>query len=132
MMSNMFENAKFGDKFITRDGRKAIVINLTKHLQGITMALTIEGDKDAFYRFYHEDGTAKKEAGDTDAVDIVSKWKEPVDEEKLEKIANESTELYGKYTYRRMSYDSEHADIKIEGYSDGFKAGYRKAKEEKI
>ena len=95
-MKNIFEGAKFGDKFMTRDGKKAIVINLTPHYQGITMALTIEGDKDAFYRFYHEDGTAKKEAGDTDAVDIVSKWKEPIDEEKLDR-------LYDEYRFNKNS-----------------------------
>lgn len=120
MMSSIFENAKFGDKFITRDGRKAIVINLASHFQGITMALTIEGDKDAFYRFYHEDGTAKKEAGDTDAVDIVGKWEEPIDEIELEKLAED-------YSTHRP-YDKRWSEWLA--CKNAYIAGYRKAKEE--
>lgn len=123
-MSNMFENAKFGDKFMTRDGRKAIVINLTPHYQGITMALTIEDDEDAFYRFYHEDGTAKKEAGDTDAVDIVGKWEEPVDEEKLHKYAEEY------YINHDDIPPYANTDTVWKQIKDAFEDGYRKAKEE--
>lgn len=130
-MKNIFEGAKFGDKFMTRDGKKAIVINLTRHFQDITMALTIEGDEDAFYRFYHEDGTAKKEAGDTDAVDIVSKWKEPVDEEKLNKLAESHCENYDFEPTQRNSTDSgwEYGHTYTQ-LVECYKAGYRKAKEE--
>lgn len=119
-MKNIFEGAKFGDKFMTRDGRKAIVINLTPHYQGITMALTIEGDKDAFYRFYHEDGTAKKEAGDTDAVDIVSKWKEPIDEKNLHKLALNAYQFEDDPHWNSYQFERQEA----------YKAGYRKAMEE--
>ena len=88
------------------------------------MALTIEGDKDAFYRFYHEDGTAKKEAGDTDAVDIVSKWKEPIDEKKLVHDA------HNYYNSQEPTYEFQNYHLGMNDIIDAYKAGYRKAKEE--
>lgn len=74
-MNNIFKNIKFGDKFRTKDGRMAIAINVP-HCRDVIIALTVEKDKNAFYYYYDMNGIAKKMEGDTDGVDIVSRWEE--------------------------------------------------------
>lgn len=137
-MENVFENAKFGDKFRTRDGRLAIYLSTAYggsvddkyNPPFMIVYCAVE------YHFKYEDGSEKYTYGiekynengkwnkwnpEDDDLDIVGKWEEPIDEEKLTKMANE-------YML--------HPDRTIESYSlltemmEAFKAGYRKAKEE--
>lgn len=114
-MENIFENAKFGDRFRTRGSVVYPIIFLSQ--------------KDDVYRFMdvNEYVLEYKAPNETpigyprrNDLEVVGKWEEPVDEEKLTKMAN---------AYML------HPDRTIESYAllaemmEAFKAGYRKAKE---
>lgn len=115
-MESIFENAKFGDKFKTRDGRMALYLEDAATYGKYQLA--IDGLAEVFYLISCDDSGMCKQNTD---FDIVGKWKEPIDEEELTEMAN---------TYML------HPDRTIESYSlltemmEAFKAGYRKAKEE--
>lgn len=117
-MINTFKNAYFGKAYKTRDGRKAIyckyemiygVVPNSEH--SITKHLLLINNMQFVNVF--EDGTTVKEKEYPN--DIVSEWQEPIDEEKLNKIATES------YPY----FFSDDIDTWEEAYC----AGYRKALE---
>lgn len=109
-MNNIFENAYFGKPYKTRDGKKAIYLrgNFKHHLY-----LETGGIIDC-----NQDGTYEGVLGRMEPLDIVSEWQEEIDEEKLDKLAKEYEENYplDDSAYSYYCYD-------------GFKAGYRKAKE---
>lgn len=121
-MDNIFENAKFGDKFRTRDGRMAVYI--------------CEYPNDDTYRYIvHVKGYYKSELycwlGKTNMhaedrqYDIVGKWQEPINEEELDKLADEYAEE------APMSGGGYYGDTEYWTWDDvvnAFKAGYRKAK----
>lgn len=115
-MRNIFKNASFGKAYKTMDGRKAIYIGAKYSPCDDRIYLILEGDESVTQ--YYPDGKGKY----TVRQDIISEWQEPIDEEKLDKLA----------------YDSlgDDLDIMYGGYSPedtyqyGYKAGYRKGKEE--
>lgn len=110
-MNNIFENAKFGDKFRTRDGRMAIFIQGAYPI-GYMIAIFKEVRLFSFF----EDGSFK--ANKESPIDIVSEWQEEINVEELDKIAEEYVTKYA------TPHTSQFVDM-----INGFKAGYRKAKE---
>lgn len=146
-MENVFENVKFGDRFRTRDGRPAVYLSTEHHgsvddkynppFVIINCAVEhhiryMDGSEKFFHEICHytENGKWNKWNPEDDDLDIVSRWVEPIDEIKLDKMINESSETYSKYAYRQMDYNAELADIKVDGYIEGFKKGYITAKGE--
>lgn len=108
MEKNIFENAYFGKAYKMRNGNKAIFHRNNNR----TWYLICEEIHDRIP--YNVDGTSR---GDN-CFDIVSEWQEEINEEELAKIAEESSKTV--YT----------AFMKLIGiWISGFKAGYRKAKE---
>lgn len=79
-MKNIFENAKFGDFFLTRDGKKAVFI---RHMNtdDVKASCVIEGWFEG--KLYHADGKVHYDYGE---YDIVGKWKENIDEEELDEL----------------------------------------------
>lgn len=109
MMNNIFENAYFGKSYKTRDGRKARYCG--------KQASMFELELDGIIIDYFSDGSFYT-AGES-PLDIVSKWQEEINEEELDKLAKEATYIY--------SIDDTPVDVK--SLYIGFRAGYRKAKE---
>lgn len=107
-MKNIFENAYFGKVYKTREGRRAVYL---KFLHNNKHHLYVEntGIMDCT-----QDGLYTGMAGRLEDLDIVSEWQEPIDEDKLEELAEEYIDTW-----------SESYSCKL-----AFKAGYRKAKEE--
>ncbi len=119
-MENIFENVKFGDKFKTRDGRLAIFI---RH-DDFDMFFHLEGDRTSIR--YFKDG---KWLSFRDTIyDIVARWNEPIDEEKLnERSALEGAKAIQHFVNKEQSkFAFEWADL----VRDAYKKGYHDAKEE--
>lgn len=112
-MENIFENAYFGKLYKTRDGRRAVYL---KFLHNNEHHLYVEntGIMDCT-----QDGLYISMVGRLEDLDIISEWQEPIDEDRLDKLAKEYEENYplDDSAYSYYCYD-------------GFKAGYRKAKED--
>lgn len=109
-MNNIFENAKFGDMFRTSAGVKHLFCSFTKDCNGEKLArLYREGWGTVIF---HLDGSIHSEY-EFGRGDIERKYVEPIDEDKLDELA------------RKERYNSD-GDFWV----DGFKAGYRKAKQE--
>lgn len=128
-MSNIFENAKFGDKFVTRDGNVAIF-----HRRFIRTYYAVPGEPSyqgvkllvKGQAYLIEKGLDGKDMTDyyvttrsEQPTDIVGRWQEPIDEGKVEKLSNESN------PYDELRHIAMH-----DAYSDGFYHGYCEAKEE--
>lgn len=120
-MKNIFENVSFGDVFKTRDGKKAVFIGIAEEVVWSKYVFCyvchIEGLAFGTYYYYNEDGLNFH--GVEQDIDIISRWEEPIDDDKLEKIAKQEC-------IDMMDSGKCHADDVFEFY----KAGYRKAKEE--
>lgn len=119
MENNIFEGAKFGDKFITKDSRVCSYVGIyqecvkypyfTKHLVIFENEICTE--------VYTEKGVGQhKFSGDNS--DIVSRYQESIDEKKLDELAR--TE------YQTKTWLEFPTDDRVRYY----KAGYRKAMEE--
>jgi hypothetical protein len=111
---NIFENAKFGDKFRTRDGRRAIY--------GFTVDerhILIVEDFSAVFRF-DDSGVSNYP---NDKIDIVGKWQDPINEEELDKIAIDDI-------FKVLNQDYLDGKISFNKIKEIYKAGYRKAKGE--
>lgn len=104
-MNNIFENAYFGKQYKTRDGRKALLLQVNN-----CAVLAVQFDSEAITNDYKLCG---KHLHGCDNLDIISEWKEEIDEEKLERLRNE--------WWQTAKYQSNL------GYVDCFNAGYRKA-----
>ena len=118
MNKNIFENAYFGKPFKTRDGRKAIFVSRNPY-RNETYVL-IEGNKSA--DLMQNDGHYWATKGREYKDDIISEWQEPIDEEELDKMADD---------YHKTCYHYHSDDIVLTNRIEkAFKAGYRKAKTE--
>lgn len=111
----MFKNAYFGKVYKTREGLKAIYLRyceLSKHHELITENLEdIEVDD----RGLHFD--------DSEYLDIVSEWKEEINEYKLYKLAEKVfPDTYEFGEYERIAYKVSRMVER-----EAFKVGYRKA-----
>lgn len=72
-MTDILKNAKFGDIYRTKDGRKAIVINNAPQWVDRMRVLSIENDENAYYYCYNFDGSAIDVTGE-DGMNIVGLW----------------------------------------------------------
>lgn len=125
MSENIFEDVKFGDKFVTRDGRVALfIVKLNISKTKTCYRCIIEDEDDTFYD-YDKNGldvdSWYTELEDGTGIDVLGKWQEPVDDEELDKLAEE----YIDDGYKGSDFT---VHIKKEGQKEGFKAGYKKAK----
>ena len=114
-MENIFENAKFGDRFKTRDGRMAVYRVCSQNLC-FEHANFLIVDKEPIEYAFRDNGL---NIGNKHEIDIVSRWKEPIDEEKLDKLIDEEIVTRYKYSPALLS------EVVV-----AFRKGYRKAKEE--
>lgn len=121
---NIFKDAKFGDKF-----------NVLNHETGVTEIMLYTGTngegKNAEYMligkewdcaiYIHNDNLKGMKAFGHDYVfEVISKYHEPVDENKLDELADNITwDTYLQSNHTDESYR--------DGLFDGFKVGYRKA-----
>lgn len=114
-MKNVFENAKFGDRFITRDGHKALYITKDSDIHKLCI-------ENGYVLYYNGDGTYNC-FNEFDDYDIVAELNEPIDENELDMIAekNNPYEMIG-------LYETYYADKFHLIFNEGFKFGYRKAK----
>lgn len=122
-MSNIFQNAKFGDRFNTIDGRMALFVGWDGEMK--SCFLYVEEGGMQFYgeERYRLDGVTF--TGST-YHDIISRRIEPIDEDKLEELA------FDKYPDECLC----NSDGDILGHVSNidkraiFKNGYRSAKQE--
>lgn len=142
MANNIFNGAKFGDRFTTRDGKVAYYGRYDeKEDKHFLMVNDFEND----YILCHNDGHVfhfdkedyvfphgknkgktifeangwDKEEMVNFRLDIVSRWVEPIDEAKLDDMANNQNRV-------RLLSTQQLREI----WKSGFKAGYRAAKQE--
>lgn len=141
MKNNIFENAKFGDKFKTRDDRMAIFVKsegTNNFHPDVEAECILEEFSYVIIDKSHpmiskgskcfSDGT---NIYDDSNEDIISRWEETVDEERLDTLAND---FCGKFDFeptQRNCTDSgwEYGHTYTQ-LVECYKAGYRKAKEE--
>ena len=127
MEKNIFENAYFGKAYKTRDGRKAIFFQfdtiMDDNCNAIGHLAYVYTLKDGEYTVA-QNGISTSE---NDIIlhnvntieldeDIVSEWQEPIDEFKLDELAEEHATKYA------IPHTSQFVDM-----TNGYKAGYRKA-----
>lgn len=109
-MNNIFENAYFGKAYKTRDGKKAIYLRMFIY-NGYNYLFST-GNLEFFV---NDKGKVDKSIYPF-GEDIVSKWQEPIDDGKLEAMAQE-------YVHQsKPLFDGDCVSC--------YMAGYRKAKEE--
>ena len=121
-MDNIFENAYFGKAYKTRDGRKAVLITYNQRNKQSPYVCAIscyfDGSIKSVCHNFYPNGQLHDNLETVN--DIVSEWEEFIDEEKLDELANSQNKLLHLSTSQLL--------IKI--WNNGFKAGYKKAKEE--
>lgn len=89
-MENVFENACFGKAYLTRDGRKAIYMDSKCDSHWVI----VEGT--SYIWEYMDDGTPEEALGCSSTMDIVSEWRETVDDEEVDRIARLEADRYCK------------------------------------
>jgi len=124
-MENIFEGAKFGDKFVTKVGFQAIYCKYcTKDGSNWYHSLIVDCESVADLE-YDNNGVA---IACCDDFDIVSGYQEPIGEEKLDELAIEMA-IENK-DHIATSYANRNEQMIMEGYRYGYSDGYKKAKEE--
>lgn len=121
MEKNIFKNAYFGKAYKTRGGDKVILVTLLDNVAYLLIEENI-GKTSLFGNHIHPyrlDGICTEYQGY--ALDIVSEWEKEINEEELDKLAEENNPY--------PSYDKSDMCIShyYDGFNDGFKTGYRKA-----
>ena len=131
MENKLFENAYFGKPYKTRGGYKAILLQKTFNietgkLKGFIVAtndwrgtycsypIDLDGKMQCWSHQRPEDLTVKD--------DIVEEWKEPVDEENLNRLTVAEYPLDD-------GIEESHWNTQQFKLREAYKAGYRKAKE---
>ena len=88
-MENIFEGAKFGDKFVTRDGKMALYVNHSYNLELMDIG-EIEFEEvfleDRQIVMVRKDGVFDYEKEIESPFDIVGKWEDDINDEKLGNI----------------------------------------------
>ncbi len=123
---SIFENSKFGDKFRTRDGRMAIlwcyhvgnnIIDQAMLILPNISQVLVNGNGKDLNEPYHNTKN-----------DIVAKWQEPINEEELDRLANDYRESKTPVCW----WENDGTDCVCESseIEKAFKLGYRKAKSE--
>lgn len=128
-MPNMFENAYFGKQYKLKNGKKAIYVN-----KGSFHYLAVEGKYDNCA--YYDNGTYYYDT--YDELNVVSEWKEEINEEKLDELADAETfkksEEFDNCLDDILSLLDGENKLKIifkKGLIWAFKVGYRKKNGEK-
>lgn len=118
----MFKNAVFGKAYKTRDGRCALCISKCMN----TCRLYVNG---AGEYYYNVDGSHKcygefnpKKAYDN--LDIVSEWRDEIDESELDVLA----EKYVEKEFDGIVLGDDYAMMEMSRIKRIFKEGYRKGK----
>ena len=119
-MINIFENAYFGKLYRTRDGRKAAFVNWDDRRTRVFLYVK-ERDME-FYgeEMYELDGTTSR---GNKPHNIVSEWIEPINEEKLDMLAEHWCPESG--SYRKDDIETQKV------IRNAYKAGYYKGWEGK-
>lgn len=118
-MENIFENAYFGKAYKARDGRKAVYLKKGKsgkHAIIFENGTTYYVNPDGCY--YNLEYFINPQDYITPG-DIVSEWHEEINEEELDKLANEDAEKA--YILKDSNYNLWYL------VTETFKRGYRKA-----
>lgn len=131
MNENIFKDAHFGKAYKTRDERQAIYSH--KEEGGLHVLMYDNGEVYSVHSdgYYHNMQCFTNLEDYTSPLDIISEWQPTVDEqklgeEKLDKLAKEEADLYGMCFLDSGVHTSRNREG---GFQDGFKVGYRKAKE---
>ena len=125
---NLFKNTYFGKLYKTKDGRKAVFLGWSDKKDKVFL-YTQERDME-FYgeEMYNLDGTTYK---GTTPHDIISEWKEEINEDELDKLASERfcefVNASSSIGIPNDHFNTYVQDICIEFYKEGYK---KKAKEE--
>ena len=122
--ADMFDGAKFGKVYVTREWRKALYIEKV----GDEHKLYIENGG---ISYHNSDGTNNSFSGLHDhettkqhsECDIIAEWNESIDEKELHTLAEENNP-YEFYRHYEISDEDDFHTI----FNNGFKMGYRKAK----
>ena len=122
--ADMFDGAKFGKVYVTREWRKALYIEKV----GDEHKLYIENGG---ISHHNSDGTLKSfsELYDSETTkeysecDIIAEWNESINEKELHTLAEENNP-YEFYRHYEFSDEDDFHTI----FNNGFKMGYRKAK----
>ena len=124
---NIFENAKFGDKFRTRDGRKAIYNGRSIDRYW----LIVERHPWNMIGF----NSCGRHSGLEEDIDIISEWQEEINEEELDRLAKQEKMHFVRFKECNgldllSKRNKEYADLHniYELMEKMYKAGYRKAK----
>lgn len=126
MSKNIFENAKFGDAFKTRDGRKAIFLGLRNAERRALMLYNISttdwyiGDKKDV-----DICTGMVYSSLKTTSDIIGKWNEPISGKELEELAKKLCPNWWAVSDRPNTLKYQEALTWIKT----FKIAYRKAEE---
>lgn len=107
---NIFKKARFGDKFVTRNGRLVVFLGKSQFRHD-SYEVKIEGE--SICRTYRSDGSYF-DFGQCDG-DIIGRWKEDKDLDALAEAFCPSEQLY---------INADALDVQ-----EAYKAGFRKAKE---
>lgn len=122
-VKQIIANAKFGDKFRTRNGRMAIFLSISE--SGDSCNFIVSGEKNHWSLcIYKNDGGIIDNKFLIQNLDIVSIWEEPIDEKELDKLSKEYSNFY------KVIEDDENGKLIIESIEMAYKEGYRKAMEE--
>lgn len=112
-MKNVFKGAKFGDKFLTRNGSKLMFVHYLDDIDAYHCVL------ENWYETIDYDPDVKAFEIENHPTDIVSKYQESIDEEELDDLA----------TYNNPHPNEMRKGDNWEIWQEGFKTGYRKALE---
>lgn len=131
-MNNIFENAKFGDRFRTRDGRMSIFLQPYIPTYGDNYFIMAVGDSFVTHPISTEfkvyaDGrnfSLKTPLGFNDEkFDIVGRWETPIDENELNKIATDFADVQ----FEGLVRGDDYTDMDYQRCTHNFKVGYRTA-----
>ena len=119
MEKNIFEGAKFGDKYITRDGKIALFWKITEDGEGARLFYS-NGEK---YRVfldgnYHDLSCFTNPEDYLTSIDVVNKYEVTIDEHNLDLLA---TSYYATDKIP-CSYDNCKSES-IESFKIGYRAG---------
>ena len=125
MENKLFENAYFGKAYKTRDGRKALFLYTTNYNGTTWYDCHVNNETVSFP--YMSDGLMVGHRKDFQQweEDIISEWEEPIDEDELDRLAEQSE----KEQIRTAKQCEALGQCYGFDFQTGFKAGYRRAKE---
>ena len=122
--ANIFDDAKFGKVYVTREWRKALYIEKVdvEHKLYIENVGISYHNSDGTHKFFSElyDSETTKQYSE---YDIIAEWNESINEKELHTLADENNP-YEFYRHYEISDEDDFHTI----FNNGFKMGYRKAK----